>query len=157
VRDDSLIDTPAFSWLVRAWNERDNVLKFVSLFIPLEIATAGIKGAPRVPEHVLKELRRIVDENSVGDETLLAHLNSLIGNQANLSLIDRFEILAKKVQPNCWEDDVAAFKKFNKMRNNLVHRGDKTTSQLVTVGKEQVIDLQILVEKYLLWKLVNES
>ena len=142
-----------FKWLLRAWSQQDMVSTFVALFVPLEIILQGYggEGQETYKEHAdaVKNLIRRYG----GDEkdTLLEYFNRLKGSWGP-SLQSRFESIAREAEeagfPNR-EADVEAFKKFNRIRNALLHRGEGNVELQVTVGQDQTQQLEDLVERYI--------
>jgi hypothetical protein len=65
--------------------------------------------------------------------------------------------MAKQAGLPGWEQDIAAFERFNAMRNALVHRGNKNVNLKVTIGKDEVVELQGLTGKYVAWELLSND
>jgi hypothetical protein len=134
-------------WLVKAWRERDDIARFVYMFIPLESVL------PR-PERNLEiaaqmdTLKSLVDGAPEDTKQRLGTFMQIIENKMTPSLVDRFTAVARKHFPDDSEIDLAAFRKFYKMRNDLVHRGKKAVSVRVDVEQE-TRTLQQLAEKYI--------
>lgn len=136
-------------WLIRAWAEEEIVPKFNSLFIPLEMILDGIQGElPQEQREQIEKLKSLIDtcagENK---EALTALLTRLVKSQRP-SLIDRFNIFAQQAKMPGWEDDIKAFKKFNTIRNSLIHRGDSKVRIHVSVGEQELRALEDLTERY---------
>ena len=149
-----VVETPALGWLVRSWGENDPVVKFVSLFIPLEIMLSGTPGEKWITDGLVQRIEVILNASQDGDkDELIKSFKGLVKNQKSPSLVTRFEAKAKEVNPEHWQIDCEAFKRFNGMRNALVHRGEKGMAQYVSVSNNQVVDLQELVERYVRWML----
>src|SRR5207253_1520661 len=60
-----------------------------------------------------------------------------------------FAHLAKEAALPGWEGDVEAFRRYNRMRNALVHRGDPDVRLHVNVGEDELHSLEDLVERYI--------
>ncbi len=136
------------SWLLRAWAERDPYSKFVSLFIPLEMVLQGT--TPPADEESRQAASRITElvQRSGGEdrERLSSFLKHLLEQQGP-TLNQRFETFAKQAGIAGWERDVAAFRKFNRTRNQLLHRGASKIALAVEVEGE-MRPLEDLVERY---------
>jgi hypothetical protein len=52
---------------------------------------------------------------------------------------------------------VAAFVQFNKLRNALMHQGEPGVELIVSVGDEEVRQLEDLVERYVCHRLFGDS
>ena len=114
-------------WLIRAWTERDIISKFNALFIPLEMILEGVQGKmPEAQRRQVEKIQTLIDTRVEEDrekEALRRLLDRLVKNQRP-SLIDRFDIFAKQAKMPGWMNDIEAFKKFNRIRNGLIHSGD---------------------------------
>lgn len=146
-----------FTWLLRAWSQEDSVSTFVSLFVPLEIVLQGYSGEG-LEQH--KEQAEAVEclirqHGGEGNETLLEYFNRLKGSWRP-SLASRFEMIAREAEEAgiaSREADVEAFRKFNRIRNALLHRGEGDVELQVTVGREETQGLEDLVERYVCFAL----
>ena len=135
-------------WLLKAWRERDEIAQFVYMFIPLEAVLPRPEVNPEIAWQ-METLRRVVSEMPEGAERdRLTPFLGIIESKLSPSLIDRFTAAARQHSPETLEIDVAAFKKFNKMRNELVHRGNKAVQSGVSV-KDETRTLRQLAEKYI--------
>ncbi len=47
-----------------------------------------------------------------------------------------------------WENDIIAFRKFNRIRNSLVHQGNSNLDLQVPVSEDEVRQLEDLAERY---------
>jgi hypothetical protein len=145
-------------WLMRTWAEQEIVSKFNALFIPLEMILSGIQG--ELPESQCKQteaLQNLIDTYGGADkETYKSLLNKLVRNQRP-SLIGRFNMFAEQAKMPGWEDDIKAFKKFNTIRNSLMHRGDPNVSIHVLVGESDLHALEDLTERYINFFLFRDT
>jgi hypothetical protein len=136
------------AWLLRAWAAEDPVLKFVSSFIPLEC----IIPSPPIEGGDSWELRRKAVLAIVGREVaqnrddLLEFVNGL--QPPSPALASRFGKWAAGASLPGWQQDVAAFKKFQRMRNQLVHAGKRGFEPRVSVGADDVRALEDITERY---------
>lgn len=149
-----------FRWILRAWSERDGVSKFLALFTPLEMALGQISNEEivdaqqKIKFNKIKEL--ISQSNEEDKEQLLVYFD-YIGNLQKPSITNRFEILAKEAKLNGYEADIIAFRKFNRIRNSLLHRGDPKIKLTISVGEEETQQLGDLVERYVSWVLFRDN
>lgn len=135
-----------FGWLLRAWTERDSVSRFLSLFVPLEMILQGQgTGEPAAEWETIRELIKTHAPDL--RQTLLAFLDRVQGLDRP-SLNERFEAMARGSGHPGWEADVQAFRKFNALRNALLHRGDPRVKFHVTVGDDEAKEMGDLVERY---------
>lgn len=144
------------SWLLRAWIAPDPVTKFISLFIPIEIVIGEEASNAETKQRIDALRRLIVSHSGTERDELLRFLDSLAG-QYRPGLPSRFERLARKAAFPGWEADVAAFRKFNAMRNDLMHRGEEQVQLRITVAEEDVRDLEDLVERYISYSLFGDG
>lgn len=141
-------------WLLKAWRERDYITKFMYLFIPLE---AVVQSTPELAADASRELnaiREIVDQSNASDKAELISFIERAKTKFNPTLNARFEELAKKHALPGWELDVEAFKKFNRMRNLLLHTGNKRLSAHIDF-KQHSRTLEDLVERYVALEIVG--
>ena len=147
-------------WLIRAWTERDVISKFNALFIPLEMVLEGIQGElPEDDRLQVEKMHTIIDTyngNEKEKEVLISFLDRLIKGQRP-SLIDRFNIFAENIKMPGWEKDIQVFKKFNRIRNSLIHRGDPKVKIHVKIGEEEVHALEDLTERYVNYYLFQDT
>ena len=76
------------------------------------------------------------------------------------SLSEKFVHIAAEANLPDWKEDVEAFKKFNLIRNGLIHQGKQKVSFHIAVGEvseQRVAELEDLVERYVNWHLFGES
>ena len=148
-----------FKWLLRAWSEQDSVSTFVDLFIPLEIILQGYgdEGQESKKEQSKAVENLIRQHGSDEKETLLEYFNRL-KRSWRPSLQSRFELMAREAgkagHPD-WEADVKAFGKFNRIRNDLLHRGKDDIELQVDLG-EETQELEDLVERYTCFALFRD-
>lgn len=145
-------------WLMRAWVENDTLTKFVNLFIPLEMILSRYAGEnnQRLAEQA-QSIRAIIHEHQGGNnEDLIDCVNHLMERQRP-SLSSRFEEMVYDAKMVGWEGDILAFKKFNNMRNALLHRGQVNITTRITVHEEEVRDLEDLVERYISFGLFGDG
>lgn len=142
----------ALHWLCRAWRERDNVNSFVSLFIPLEVILSGQSTSHEDPtKSKADEIRKLIEDGgSKNSKNLLGFFDNLMRAQSP-SLNQRFERLAREAALPGLENDIEAFKKFNKIRNGLLHRGKRDIQLSVLITGDDTKSLDQLVQKYLKW------
>lgn len=147
-------------WLIRAWAERDIIAKFNALFIPLETILDGISGA--LSEDLSSHIQALQDfiRAQGGRETeRLTHSLKIVTSKIRPSLIDRFNVFAAEAKMSSWENDKTAFKKFNHIRNNLLHRGDPNVKIHVSVREveEEIQALEDLTERYVNFYLFGDT
>jgi hypothetical protein len=145
-------------WLRRAWQERDMVNKFVSLFIPLECAPQGYgKGIPAESKQRAQAIRKLIRSHA-GEQRkeLLEYFNSLCERQRP-SLEFRFADMAEKANIPGWQSDVAAFSRFNRIRNALLHRGDPSVRLHISVSEDEVRTLEDIVERYVSYAIFGDG
>ena len=147
-------------WLIRAWVERDIIAKFNALFIPLEMILDGVSGAlsEDLSSHI-QALQDFIQAQGSEETERLTHSLKELTNKIRPSLIDRFNVFAGEAKMPGWENDKTAFKKFNRLRNNLLHRGDPNVRIHVSVGevKEEIQALEDLTERYVNFYLFGDT
>lgn len=151
----------ALAWLLQAWSERDTISKFMALFIPIEIILAGQSGNP--DNEKLENASKIRDliklHGQAETKNLLAFFNQIVGQQQP-SLVSRFEEVARAAQLEGWETDVAAFRRFNSIRNKLLHRGEQKVQLVISLGEglqEETHELEDIAERYVSWSLFRDG
>jgi hypothetical protein len=138
-----------FHWLLRAWRERDHVYKFVALFLPLEAVLGTVNIPPNDEQNKqASSIRQIILEQGGDNQRVLLDLFDKAFQRLSPTLDERFVYLAQSAQLPGWEGDVEAFRKFKRLRNALVHRGDKDVQHQLSVGEEEIRTLTDLVERY---------
>lgn len=148
VADEHIVDAGLLlSWLGRAWNERDVLNKFMALFIPLEKVLQGA-SADRDPifEERAQAIRDILTAAPQSAE-LSATFNSLVALRRP-SLVDRFVSMARHYSLSTCDSDIEAFRKFNRVRNAILHRAHSTPEMMVMVGNGEIQTFEDLVERY---------
>ncbi len=116
-------------WLLKAWDEQDNINRFVSLFLPLELLLEAQRPDDQEPDKLksslsdreLKGLLKQMIHKHGGEHKreLRDYLNLLEPKRP--SLLSRFRAYASRTGIPNWEKDVEAFERFNRMRNDLFH------------------------------------
>tara|TARA_R110001592_G_scaffold194934_1_gene442574 strand:- start:1539 stop:2642 length:1104 start_codon:yes stop_codon:yes gene_type:complete len=144
-------------WLLRAWPERNPVLRFMAFFTAIECALGGV-SAPQPKDQIenvnsLKEL--VKAEKPENWKQLTSYLNE-ISSRIRPSLVQRFRVLAEKAGAPTQEHDIEAFAKFNKIRNALVHRGDDAIKLRLELDQDQVSTLEDLSERYVSYSLFGD-
>jgi hypothetical protein len=151
----------ALVWLLRAWTERDTMSKFMALFIPIEMILAGYRDNRDTERQEKASMIRNLLATQGGTEanSLLTFFNQII-EQHRPSLASRFEEIAKEAQIEGWEADVRAFRRFNSIRNNLLHRGEREVKLEISLGeelKEETRKLEDITERYVSWALFGDG
>lgn len=148
-------------WLLRAWNEQDPVTRFVSLFIPMEIMLEGRKvDREERNKPTSRAIRKLIDKHAPRDKQseYVNFFTGLLQRYAERpSLEVRFEEYAKEAQLEDWERDVIAFSKYNKIRNDIVHRGATDIQFSQMTADTSLPSLENLSEKYLSHALFGDS
>ncbi len=142
------VEREVLHWLLRAWRERELTSRFLALFIPLEMLLEGYGGKPPVSPDVITELRELVHENGGDRKTELLQAVGLMASRMRPSLNARFAAMAEAVHPATADVDIAAFKKFNRMRNALLHQGKNQITERIMIEERETVSLQGLTEKY---------
>ena len=137
------------AWLLRAWAAEDPVLEFVSLFIPLERV---IPPLPPMGKEAWDQKRNAIlaileKEASAQDRNELSKFLQTL-RPSSPSLARRFKEWATDAALPGWTQDVEAFEKFQKMRNSLVHRGDRSVKSHITVAEDDVRTLEDIAARY---------
>jgi len=117
----------------------------------------GIRG--ELPQEQLVQigkLRDLIGAYAGEDEEQLNSCLDRLVNSQRPSLIDRFAIFAREANMPQWENDVEAFKRFNKIRNGLIHRGDARVRLHVPIG-EETRALGDLTERYVNFALFGDT
>lgn len=143
-------------WLLRAWRERDIISKFMYLFIPLEAilpSTAEITSDAKANMESLESIVR--SSNTHNMESLLSFLDRA-KNKFGPTLNSRFEEFARRAAIPGWELDVKAFKKYNRMRNLLLHAGNRNVQSHINL-EENTRTLEDLVERYVSLALLGSA
>jgi hypothetical protein len=148
----AFVSSPALFWMVKAWSERDEVLQFLALFIPVEILISKYRALPPESEDLSQRVLAIVGQHG-GDEApkLTAYLKPVL----RASLNQRFRKMAATAAFPSLETDCAAFARFNRMRNDLVHKGDKVMQLQATLTNGELVHFRDVVHKYVSWALFD--
>ena len=136
----------AMHWLLKVWQEKNDIARFMYMFIPLEALLPKAK-----PPHDLdKSFDELIYLIKAGDPEKRKRLTALVesGRRSVVSVADRFSVLAAKHAGPGWEEDIELFKRFNRIRNELLHRGIKDVFESAEI-KEEARRLAALVEKYI--------
>lgn len=146
-----------FHWLLRAWRERDPLHKFIALFVPLEALLTTFTDLKMSADDKgkAKSIRMAIEKNSNADELIL-FFNKLI-NKAGPTLEDRFVDIATNAKLPGWKLDIEAFKKYQFMRNMLLHGRDTNVEHNITVREEEARTLQDIVERYVNYCLFRDN
>ncbi len=135
------------AWLTRAWAADDPVLEFVSLFIPLECVIPGPQTSGSWEDSRKALLVAVEGQATIPNrEELLAFVQNL--RPPSPSLNERFGTWAAEVALPGWKNDVAAFQRFKKMRDLLVHAGRQDLDLRITVKQDDVRTLNDIAERY---------
>jgi hypothetical protein len=144
-------------WLHRAWAEFDFLNRFLWLFIPIECALARIKIDSREQVEYFKTIRRLIKKHGETEKSVLLKLFNRMAERTRPSLEERFAALAAESGSATFEADIRAFREFNRIRNGLIHRGEQNVRLHVgDPGKEQVIGLQDIAERYVSYALFGD-
>jgi hypothetical protein len=144
-------------WLIEAWSERGIIAKFNALFIPLEMILDGVRGtlSEDLSTHI-QSLQDFIQAQGGEDTERLSNSLKELTDKIRPSLIDRFNTFADQAKMLGYENDKAAFKQFNRIRNGLLHRGDPNVRIHVPVG-EEVQALEDLTERYVNFYLFGDT
>ena len=152
------------AWLLHAWPERDSVSKFLSLFTPIEMILNGYDGnieyENEKKESIVK-IEKLIRAHGTDESDQLADYFHVISSNLRPSLASRFEQMAGETKIDGWEADVIAFRRFNSMRNSLLHRGDGKIQLSTTINDENIQEetrqLEDLAERYISWALFRDE
>jgi hypothetical protein len=134
-------------WLLKAWRERDPISKFMYLFIPLEAILQLTDNSQINSTAELESLESIVKNSNAVDKEHLLQFLVRAKTKFNPTLNSRFEEFARCASIPGWELDVKAFKKYNRMRNLLLHAGNRNVRSHINF-EENTRTLEDLVERY---------
>lgn len=140
-----------FHWLLRAWNERDILYKFIDLFIPLECILNMLSDSKMSIEdkHRAKSIRMSIQKHAGERSEELLRFFDKLTQRSGPTLDESFVELAQTAKLPGWENDIEAFRKFKRMRNDLFHGKGKDVQQELSVGdNKEVRDFSDLVERY---------
>lgn len=148
VPEDLLLDGGAtLHWLLRAWRENDAISKFMYLFIPLEAVLQSSSELVADSKGDLESLESIVKSSDAPNKESLLQFLDRAKTKFGPTLNARFEEFARSAAIPGWELDVKAFKKYNRMRNLLLHAGNKHVRSHIDFD-ENTRTLEDLVERY---------
>ena len=147
------------AWLLRAWSAEDPILEFVSLFVPLERI---IPESPQESNESSWDQKKSALLAIIEKETEIQNRDDLSKFVANLRpppppLTLRFEKWAAAKALPGWEKDIEAFKRFQRMRNLLVHAGKSDMAFRVTVEANDVRTLEDITERYVSLALFGDA
>ena len=134
-------------WLLKAWRERDPTSRFMYLFIPLEAILPSTQELAEESQKNLDSLASLVKSSGVSNTESLLQFLERARTKYGPTLNSRFEEFARKTAIPGWELDVKAFKKYNRMRNLLLHAGEKNVRSHINFA-ENTRTLEDLVERY---------
>jgi hypothetical protein len=135
--------------LLQAWEDRDPISQFLKLFIALEVALSAVEVPPKADiVKGIREISGLIAGSLTADRAELDRVLSEVHSRYRPALMERFESLAASSNHTGWEMDVAAFRKFNKQRNGLMHRGEQRALLSVHVTGAEVALLEDIVERY---------
>lgn len=137
-----------FHWLLKAWRERDPIAKFIYLFIPLECVLQSDTEIPNEAHQNILLLETLVQNSESPDKAKLLSFLDNAKTKYGPNLNARFEAFAKSSGIPGWETDIIAFRKYNRMRNLLVHAGRKDIRTHINIADETRV-LEDLVERYI--------
>jgi len=146
------------AWLLRAWAAEDPVLEFVSLFIPLErvIPELPPMGKDAWDQKRSAILAIIEKEASAQDRNELSKFLTDLRSPPS-PLASRFKRWATDAALPGWEQDIVAFTQFNKMRNLLVHAGNRRVKSHITVAADDVRTLEDMAARYVSLALFGDA
>ena len=143
-------------WLLKAWRERDPVSKFMYLFIPIEAVLQSGQEPDAQTIDSLESLASLVSHSNVPDRDVLLRFLDKTKTRFGPTLNSRFEEFARLAGIPGWELDVEAFKKYNRMRNLLLHAGNRNVRSHINF-EENTRTLEDLVERYVSFALLGRS
>ena len=149
IAQSKLLNKPVMTWLAKAWTEQDIMLKFLALFIPIEVLLKHKPPSPAEPDALSEQIRQIIlKHGGENKEDLITFFNGRLSPPLN----DRFRTIAVEARLPDYEADISNFKRFNSMRNKLLHEGRK-----LTVAPSEAAQLQEIAERYAFWFLLRAS
>lgn len=134
-------------WLLKAWRERDHIAKFMYLFIPLEAVLPSADSTQPDSETELDAIESLIKNSDAPNKDKLLQFIKRTKTKFSPTLNARFEMFARENSIPGWELDVKAFRKFNRMRNLLLHTGNKNLSSHINF-EDNLRTLEDLVERY---------
>jgi hypothetical protein len=145
------------AWLLRAWSAEDQVLKFVSLFTPLESVIPAMPADEKVKEFKEKRDKILSLIRDHADALDKVNLTMLVKDVPSPPLSKRFENWASMAILPAWENDIVAFNKFSGMRNSLLHRGEPDVKFQVDILPNDVRTLEDITERYVSLALFGDA
>jgi len=150
----------ALEWLLRAWVEHDPVSKFTFLFIALEVVLGKVQKTENPSSESASRIKFLIESQTTEtqEQDLLYFEKAVrVYERQPISLSDRFELLAQDAKMPGWENDVSAFRMFNRVRNTLVHQGDSNLDLQVSVSEDEIRQLEDLTERYVSFALFGDG
>jgi hypothetical protein len=135
------------SWLLRGWGAEDYVLRFISFFTALESILPGYPHFTNTSEFY-ETRQKLFD--LVGNSALkeIDHDLYLFREPPRVELAKRFKKLLEQNKFEEVEKDVADFKKYCKIRNELLHKGDPAIDSTPHVDNDILKEFEIFVLKH---------
>lgn len=143
-------------WLLKAWRERDPTSKFMYLFIPLEAVLPSNSELAVDAKKDLESLEFLVKSSDSPNKQALLNFLERTKTKFSPTLNSRFEDFARSSEIPGWELDVEAFKKYNRMRNLLLHSANRNVRSHIDIEKN-TRTLEDLVERYVLKALLGRT
>jgi hypothetical protein len=137
-------------WLQKAWAEDELVTKFLWFFIPLECVLGSVQVEDSARAESCKLIRRLIKKHAGDQKQQLMGAFNRITENLRPSLEERFAAFARSSQCESCEADILAFRRFNRLRNGLLHRGEsKVQLHVEDPDTEQVSGIQDIAERYI--------
>ena len=137
-------------WLQKAWAEDEPVTRFLWFFIPLECVLGSVSIENRTRAEACKSIRKLIKEHAGDQKQQLLGIFNKITESLRPSLEERFAAFARSSQCESCEADILAFRRFNRLRNGLLHRGEpKVQLHVEDPDTEQVGGIQDIAERYI--------
>lgn len=144
------VASESLGWLLRGWSSDDYVLRFISFFTALEpiLPPATIINKKDFTEK-RRKLINLISNSVLAQEITEDMLDQfLLTHRLRPSLHDRFKLIASEAKLPGWEKDINDFKTFNKVRNDLLHRGDFPMAKEPHIDHSTLKSFEALVHKY---------
>jgi hypothetical protein len=144
------------AWLLRGWTADDYVLKFISFFTALEpVIPTAQKSDTEKFKSIKISLQKFVEQKYENEdkENLFSFLKNL---SMPVSIVKRFEQWAREIKLENWENDITDFRRLNKIRNWLLHRGDSSIANEPHATNEDLQRLEFISKKYVGWALYGK-
>jgi hypothetical protein len=145
-------------WLLRAWDTRDLIHKFVSLFFIIERIIP--KRLPMGNINKWKDKRQKVlalVQAHANPEDLQEITEFVKGMKNRLSLPNRFESWASRITLPGWEKDVTAFKLLNEKRNELINAAKLRFELRSVLNSEDVRIIEAIAIRYIRFALFGNG